>query len=94
MPDAPCVVLGEEHGAGVDVRRGGRAQSSSQVSGANAVGLGHLGLELLPELAQRGLVGGRRGTDVHGIRDAGQQVVRREVLEGIEARAELVHVEP
>ena len=70
------------------------AHSSSQVSGPKPSGSGTSALELLPELAERGLVGGRGAADVHGIREPGQEVVGREVLERVEARTELVHVEP
>ena len=68
-PDRSAAVLGEEHGAGGDVR----VQLLRVLLpglGLEPLGLGHLGLELLPERPQGGLVGGGGGTDVHGIRDA------------------------
>ena len=41
--------------------------SSSHVSGSKPTGLGHLALELLPELAQDRLVGLGGAADRHGV---------------------------
>ena len=87
----PVVVLGEQ-----DTRRRHLLLQLGPLLlprlGLEAVRLGHLGLELLPELAQRlprpRLWQGGRSRH----REAGQEVVGGEILERVEARSELVHV--
>ena len=61
------VVLGEEDAACIDLPARVAPLLLPALRGEPGR-LRHLALELLPELAERRLVGGRRGADVHGVR--------------------------
>ncbi len=67
------------------------AHSSSHVSPSPSGG-GHLASNSSQSSRSR-LVGLGRAADRHGISEPGQQVVRRQVLEGMKLRAELVHID-
>ena len=64
-PTGPCVVLGEEDAAAADVVAR-CPPTPPPTSPGSPTGLGHLALELLPELAQDRLVGLGRAADRHG----------------------------
>ena len=61
------LALGQEDTAGVDLAARVAPLLLPALRGEPG-GRRHLALELLPELAKHRLVGGRRGTDVHGVR--------------------------
>ena len=88
--DHPLVVLGEEDRARLDVAARVRPLLVPRLRLAGRVR--HLGLELLPELAEDGLVGEGRAADPHGVRAPREEVVGREVLEGGEPGADGLHV--